>query len=68
VRLTIQEFKAQMREHGLQVRKQKGLEVFDVRHKGTGIFEVTYAELYPLIDVWPLLERHMRPEYIPPLG
>jgi len=66
--MTKEEFKRQIKGAGLKARKQKGLEVFDVLGGSTELFEVSYAEIYHLTDISPLLAKHLRPEYIPPLG
>ena len=68
VNVTITEFKRQIKAFGLEVRKQRKLEVFDVISDGTEILSVTFAEIYPLTSVQEFLEHELRPEYIPPLG
>ena len=68
VNVTTTEFKRQIKACGLEVRKQRGLEVFDVISDGTEILSVTFAEIYPLTSVQEFLEHELRPEYIPPLG
>ncbi len=66
--MTTREFKNQLRNMGLQARKQKGLEVFDIVSNGTAICTVSYADLYPVERAIDILAKKLRPEYIPPLG
>jgi len=66
--MTTTEFKRQIKATGMEVRKRRKIEVFDVLYQGNEIFSVTFAELHPLTDIDELLARKLRPEYIPPLG
>lgn len=66
--MTIPKFKAELKPLGLTTRKQRGLEVLEVSKDGTALFTVTYAELHPITNVFDILAKKLRPEYIPPLG
>ncbi len=66
--MTTTQFRQQAKEMGLEVRKQRKLEVFDVISDGTEICTVTYAELYSVPSAYEILSEKLRPEYISPLG
>lgn len=66
--MTTKEFRAQLKDMGIEPRKQHGLEVLDLYHEGDYLCSVTYAELYPVTNAEEILEEKLRPEYIPPLG
>jgi hypothetical protein len=63
--MTIEEFKRQAKAAGLEVRKLRGLEVFEARRHGNYAFRVTWADLVALTDIaqlelYPLTEK-LRP-------
>jgi len=66
--MTTTQFRKQAKEMGLEVRKQRRLEVFDIISDGTEICTVTYAELYSVTSAHEILSEKLRPEYISPLG
>ena len=66
--MTTTQFRKQAKEMGLEVRKQRKLEVFDIISDGTKICTVTYAELYSVTSAHEILSEKLRPEYIHPLG
>ncbi len=66
--MTTTEFKRQIKAMGLDIRKQRKLEVFDIISDGTEILTVTFAQIYPLTSVHEFLEYELRPEYVHPLG
>ena len=59
--MNLQEFQRRVKAAGLTTRKQKGLEVIDVKQNGVTIVSVRYADIFHLTDIRPLLAKHRRP-------
>ena len=56
--MTTTQFKQYMKTRGLDVRKQRKLEVFDVLDDGIILFRIQFAKLYVPRDISELLEQN----------
>ena len=58
--MTTTEFRKQAKELGYTIKKQIGLEVFDVLYGRTVVCTITYAELYPISKASEILVKKLR--------
>lgn len=55
--MTIEQFKQLLKERGLEARKRRGKEVFDIYGDAHQYKPVTYADIHPYYDISMLLQE-----------
>lgn len=61
IHMTTKQFREEAKALGLTVRKQSGLEVFNVSQDGTELCKIYYSELYHFASISEVLAKKLKP-------